>query len=251
MGRASVLGTAASAIVYLLVTAVVMGLVPHHALVGNGAPFVTALDTMFPHGMWAGKAIAAVAVVSGIGCLNGWVLVSAEVSRAPADDGLFPRPFRWTDRNGSAWFGIVLAALLPSLLLLWRYASSSGLTVYTYLVDLDVVAVSIPYLFSACAQLTYLVSRRRPVQGWLLARDLLICGAAALFSMWITFASGYQAVYQALVLMLAGIILYAFLNARRERVGQIPEPVDNPPDDPAAPAPADTQRERAAGQGEM
>jgi hypothetical protein len=33
-------------------------------------------------------------------------------------------------------------------------------------------------------------------------------------------------------------ILYAFLNARRERLGQIPEPVDNPPDDPAAQPPA-------------
>ena len=38
-----------------------------------------------------------------------------------------------------------------------------------------------------------------------------------------------------------------FLNARRERLGQIPEQADNPPDDTAAPAPADTQRERAAG----
>ena len=213
-----------------------VGRVPHHALVRNGAPFVTALDTMFPPGTWAGKAIAAVAVVSGIGCLNGWVLVSSEVARAPADDGLFPRPFVWTDRHGSAWFGIVLAALL----LLWRYASSSGLTVYTYLVDLTVVTVALPYLFSACAQLTYLVSRRRPVQGWLLARDLLIAGASVLFSLWVTFASGYQAVYQAVVILLAGIVLYAFLNARRERSGQIPEPVDNPPDDPAAPAPADT-----------
>jgi basic amino acid/polyamine antiporter, APA family len=247
VGRASILGTAASAIVYLLVTAVVIGLVPHHALVGNGAPFVTALDTMFPHGTWAGKAIAAVAVVSGIGCLNGWVLVSSEVARAPADDGLFPRPFGWTDRHGSAWFGIVLAALLPSLLLLWRYASSSGLTVYTYLVDLTVVAVALPYLFSACAQLTYLVSKRRPVQGWLLARDLSIAGASALFSLWVTFASGYQAV----VVVLAGIVLYAFLTARRERSGQIPEPVDNPPDDPVGPAPADTQPEPAAGKGEM
>jgi APA family basic amino acid/polyamine antiporter len=36
-----------------------------------------------------------------------------------------------------------MAALLPSLLLLWRYASGSGLTVYTYLVDLDVVAVAV------------------------------------------------------------------------------------------------------------
>jgi hypothetical protein len=48
----------------------------------------------------------------------------------------------------------------------------------------------------------------------------------------------------------AGIVLYAFLNARRERLGQIPEPADNPPD-AAAPAPADTRRERAAGKGEM
>jgi APA family basic amino acid/polyamine antiporter len=229
-----VLGTAASAIVYLLVSAVVMGLVPHHALVGNGAPFVTALDTMFPHGTWAGKLIAAVAVVSGLGALNGWMLVSSEVSRAPADDGLFPRPFSWTDRNGSAWFGLVMAALLPSLLLLWRYASSSGLTVYTYLIDLDVVAVAVPYLFSACAQLTFLVSRRRRVQGWLLARDLMVSGVSVLFSLWVTFASGYQAVYQALILVLAGIVLYAFLNARRERLGQIPEPADNPPDDTAA-----------------
>jgi hypothetical protein len=47
-------------------------------------------------------------------------------------------------------------------------------------------------------------------------------------------ASGYQAVYQALILVLAGIILYAFLNARRERLGQIPEPADNPSGDTAA-----------------
>ena len=83
------------------------------------------------------------------------------------------------------------------------------------------------------------------MQSWLLARDLLVCGVSVLFSMWVTFASGYQAVYQALILVLAGIVLYAFLNARRERLGQIPEPADDPPDDTAAPAPAETQRERA------
>jgi APA family basic amino acid/polyamine antiporter len=78
------------------------------------------------------------------------------------------------------------------------------------------------------------------------ARDLLICGVSVLFSMWVTFASGYQA----LILVLAGIVLYAFLNARRERIGQIPEPADNPPDDTAAPGPADSQPVRAAGKGE-
>jgi hypothetical protein len=40
----------------------------------------------------------------------------------------------------------------------------------------------------------------------------------------------YAAVYQALVLVLFGIILYAFLNARREDCGEIPRAADNPAD---------------------
>ncbi len=111
-----------------------------------------------------------------------------------------------------------MAALLPSVLMLWRYTSSSGLTVFTYLVDLSVVTVAIPYLFSACAQLSYLVSRRRRVHGWLLTRDLSITTAAVLFSLWVTFASGYAAVYQAMVVVLAGVILYAFIKARKDRL---------------------------------
>jgi len=237
VGRASIYGTAASAILYVLVSAAVMGLVAHKALVNNGSPFVNAFQNMFSQGAWAGKFIAAVAVVSGIGALNGWTLIVTETSRAIAQDDLFPRPFAWTDRNETAWFGIVVGTLLPSLLMLWRYTASSGLTVFTYLVDLTVVTVAIPYFFSAIAQLTYLVSQRRKVQGWALARDLTVAGTSVLFSMWVTFASGYQVVYQAFVVVLVGLILYAFLNARRQRLGEAAEPVDNPVAAEADPAP--------------
>ena len=188
----AVLCATASALVYVAVTAVIMGLVPHHALAGDTAPFVTAFGTIFTHGAWAGKLVAALAVVSGIGALNGWTLVTTEVSRAAAQDGLFPRAFAWTDRKDTAWFGIVLAALLPSALMLWSYTTATGLTVFTNLVALTVVTVAIPYLFSACAQLTYLVSRRRRVQGWALARDATIAGIGVLFSLWVAFAAGYR-----------------------------------------------------------
>ena len=60
---------------------------------------------------------------------------------------------------------------------------------FTDLVDLTVVTVAIPYLFSACAQLAFMVSGRRPVRGWLLARDLLVAGASMLFSMWVNFSA--------------------------------------------------------------
>jgi basic amino acid/polyamine antiporter, APA family len=224
VGRASLLGTGLSAILYLATAAAVMGLVPHRELITSTAPFVTAFGTIFAQGAWAGKLVAALAVVSGIGALNGWTLVTTEVSRAAANDGLFPRQFAWTDQKDTAWFGIVAAALLPSLLMLWSYTTRTGLTVFTELVDLTVVMVAIPYLFSACAQLAYLVSRRRRVRGWLLARDLAIAGAGALFSAWVTFAAGYQSVYQALILVFAGIVLYAFLKARRENAGQVAGP---------------------------
>ena len=39
-----------------------------------------------------------------------------------------------------------------------------------------------------------------------------------------TFASGYQVVYQALIVLMAGLILYPFLKARRERLGETPAP---------------------------
>ena len=55
--RASVLGTVASALLYVLVTAVVMGLVAHHTLVNTGSPFVNAFQTMFPHSAWAGSCL--------------------------------------------------------------------------------------------------------------------------------------------------------------------------------------------------
>lgn len=226
VGRASVLGTAAAGILYLVVTAAVMGLVPHDQLVDNGAPFVDAFETMFGQAGWVGKLVALIAVISGIGALNGWTLVTAEMPFAAAQDGLFLPQFAKTFRDGTPWFGIVVSTAVASALMAFAYSGNTGLTVFTYLVGLSVVTVAIPYLFSACAQLAYLVSRRRRVNGWALTRDLSIAGSGVLFSLWVTFAAGYQAVYQALVLVLIGIPIYAFLKARRERLGQVTEPTE-------------------------
>jgi basic amino acid/polyamine antiporter, APA family len=228
VGRASVLGTAASGLLYIAVTAAVMGLVSHHALSGNGAPFVDAFQTMFGHAAWVGKIVAATAVVSGIGALNGWTLVTAEMPWAAAKDGLFVPQFAKTYRDGTPWFGILVSTAVASVLMAFAYSTKTGLTVFTYLVGLSVVTVAIPYFFSACAQLAYLVSGRRVVNGWRLARDLSIATASVLFSLWVAFTSGYQAVYQAMLLLLIGIPIYAFLKARRERLGMVAAPKELP-----------------------
>jgi APA family basic amino acid/polyamine antiporter len=227
VGRASVIGTAASGLLYVAVTAAVMGLVPNEDLVNDGAPFVAAFDAMFDGG-WIGKLVALTAVISGLGALNGWTMITAEMPYAAAKDGLFLQSFAKESRRGVPWFGIVASTIVASLLMAWSYSGETGLKVFTYLVYLSVVTVAIPYFFSACAQLTYLVSRRRAVNGAALVRDLAVAGIGASFSLWVTFASGYQSVYQAMLLLLLGIPVYAFLKARRERLGQVEEPIDVP-----------------------
>ncbi|MDQ1686595.1 MAG: basic amino acid/polyamine antiporter, family [Frankiaceae bacterium] len=231
VGRASVIGTGLAAILYVVVTAAVMGLEPHDQLVKDGAPFVAAFQSMFGDAWIVGKLVAAVAVISGLGALNGWTLITAEMPYAAATHDLFPRAFLRRNRQGALSFGIVVGAAVPSLLMAYSYSGlETGLTVFTYLVTLSVVTVAIPYFFAACAQLSYLVSRRRQVHGWMLTRDLAIAGASVLFSLWVTAASGYQAVYQALIGILIGLPIYAFLKARKEREGTAPEPIDLHPD---------------------
>jgi len=226
VGRASAYGTLASAILYVAVTAAVMGLVPHAALVDDGTPFVAAFDSMFDGASWVGKLVALTAVISGLGALNGWTMVTAEVPFAAAKDGLFLSSFAKTSRRDVPWFGIVASTAVASLLMAWSYSGETGLKVFTYLVYLSVVTVAIPYFISACAQLAYLISRRRIVSGRRLVRDLAVAIVGGMFSLWVTFASGYQSVYQAMLLILVGLPLYAFLKARRERLGQVDEPID-------------------------
>ena len=230
VGRASVIGTAAAGLLYIAVTAAVMGLVPHDQLVSDGAPFVAAFQAMFSGWGWAGKFVALVAIISGIGALNGWTLVTAEMPYAAAKDGLFAHAFTKENRAGAPWFGIVASTLVASALMGWSYSSDTGLDVFTYLVGLSVVTVAIPYFISACAQLTYLVSGRRRVEGWALTRNLVIATAGGMFSMWVTFSAGYLAVYQTVLLLMIGVPIYSFLKARRERLGMVEAPIEVPSD---------------------
>ena len=226
VGRASIIGTAASGLLYVAVTAAVMGLVPHDELVDDGAPFVAAFENMFDGAGWVGKLVALTAVISGIGALNGWTMVTAEMPFAAAKDGLFHPAFAKVNRHDVPWFGILASTVVASLLMAWSYSGETGLKVFTYLVYLSVVTVAIPYFLSACAQLAYLVSGRRTVQGWALTRDLAVAIVGGLFALWVTFAAGYQSVYQSMLLLLLGVPIYALLKARRERLGQVAAPVE-------------------------
>ena len=179
--RATILGTIATAVVYLLSLTVVFGIVPSSKLASATAPFSDAANAMFG-GTWAGNVMALAVIISGFGALTGWTMICAEMPLAAASDGLFPARFKSMSRNQVPWFGIIASTALASIAMLINYLGSSGATVFTTLVLMTGITSAIPYGFSALAQLKWRWIDHQATHTPRLARDLTVAALALLFS---------------------------------------------------------------------
>ncbi|MFI9154455.1 amino acid permease [Streptomyces sp. NPDC053367] len=213
VGRATVIGTAGAALVYLLGTLAVFGTVAHDELVDSSAPFSDAVNAMFG-GSWGGWAVALAALVSMTGCLNGWTLLSAQTPYAAAKDGLFPAAFARRKR-GVPTVGVAVTVVLASLLTVYNYTAGTA-KVFEILVLVTTFTATVPYLLATAAQIFHLV-RGEQVDKARLLRDALVAAVAFGFSMWLVAGAGYAAVYQGVLFLFAGVLVYAWLAARRQR----------------------------------
>jgi len=226
--RATMLGTLGCAAVYMLGTLTVMGTVSHKALLTSTAPFSDAVNAMFG-GAWAGKAMAVVAIISGIGCLNGWTLICAEMPMAAARDRLFPKQFSSLSHREIPVFGIVVSTSLASLLVVFSYWHFEK--VFTDVLLLSVLTAVIPYLYSAAAHLYWLLVKGRAISWPHLAREIVVSTLALVFTFWMLASSGYQAVYFGIFAFFLGVPVYIWMKVQRGEYGESPViPIDYPSD---------------------
>src|SRR5690242_12936679 len=141
--RATVLGTIATAVVYMLSLIAVFGIVPTSQLASATAPFSDAVNTMFG-GTWAGNVLAVAVIISGLGALNGWIMICAEMPLAAADDGLFPASFKRISKNGVPAYGIIASTVLASVAMGVNYLGSGGASVFTTLILMTGITSAIP-----------------------------------------------------------------------------------------------------------
>jgi basic amino acid/polyamine antiporter, APA family len=228
--RATMLGTAASAVVYMLSLVAVFGIVSNHALQNSTAPFSTAVNTMFGGTFW-GNVMALVVIVSGLGALNGWTMITAEVPRAAAEDRVFPERFGWLNSRGMPAFGIVLSTALASVAMIINYLGSNGQTVFTTLVLMTGITAAIPYGFSAAAQIKWRIADQKQMDTPRFTRDMIVAVLSLVFSALFIYYSrntGHSfLVYWAPFLMtigafLAGIPVYRKQRDRMTAPGEVP-----------------------------
>jgi APA family basic amino acid/polyamine antiporter len=181
VGRATLLGTLATAVVYMLSLLAIFGILSNSELQSSSEPFSTAANAIFG-GSWAGDVMALLVIASGLGALNGWTMICAEMPLVAARDGLFPEGFKRMNKAGVPAFGIVTSTTLASVAMLLNYLGSSGSTAFTTLVLMTGITAAIPYLFSALAQLKWRWRDHKQGETPRLVRDLLVALVAIAFS---------------------------------------------------------------------
>jgi basic amino acid/polyamine antiporter, APA family len=229
--RATMLGTVATATVYVLSLTAVFGIVSNHDLQGSTVPFSTAVNHMFGGTFW-GYVMAVVVIISGLGALNGWTLVAAEMPRAAAHDGVFPERFERLNRRGSPAFGVIASTALASIAMVINYLGSNGQTVFTTLILMTGITAAIPYAFSALAQIKWRIADRKEVETPRFVRDMVVALLAVVFSAFFIYYSrntGHSFwVYWAPFLLTAGALVLGVPVYKSQRHRMSP-PGDVPP----------------------
>jgi APA family basic amino acid/polyamine antiporter len=179
--RATIFGTLATAVVYMLSLVAVFGILPTATLSEASAPFSDVVNAMFG-GTWAGDVMAVAVIISGFGALNGWTMICAEMPLAAANDGLFPERFKSISRAGVPAFGIIASTVLASIAMVINYLGSDGATVFTTLVLMTGITAAIPYGFSALAQMKWRWIDHRTIHTPRFVRDMVVAVVALVFS---------------------------------------------------------------------
>lgn len=204
--RATLLGTCIVAIVYILSTTMVMGIVPNATLAQSAAPFAEAAKAMW--GGWAGYFIAAGGAIACFGTLNGWIMMQGQLPEAVANDGLFPRLLANRSRWDTPAASLIISSIIVSFLVAMNY--SRGLVqLFTFSIRVSTLSTLIPYLFSVLAEwmLCRSAHRTKTLGLW----DSTLAFLAFVYTIWAIIGIGQQAVYWGFLLLLLGLPLYVWL----------------------------------------
>lgn len=195
--RASMLGTALTGLLYIIVCSGIVMLLPRESLQASSSPFALFFDTYVGHG--SALIVSAFAAIAAIGALNAWVLMVGEVPLGMARAGLLPRWFGKVNQRDAPVRVLLLSSVLASLLVLAN-ASKSLSGIFEFIALLTTCAALWLYIAICIASLL---------------RGITVVPAALglIFTLWAMWSAGLDASGLSLLLMLTAVPIY-FLRFR-------------------------------------
>ena len=200
-------GTLGAAVIYIVSTNVIAGIVPNLELANSTAPFGLAFAHMFNDTI--GKVIMGLMVMSCFGSLLGWQFTIAQVFKSSAEEGYFPAFFKKVTSKDAPIVGMVTITALQTLLSLMTISPSLNKQ-FNVLVDLAVVTNVIPYLLSMAALAVLLKAENVAPQKY--KTTVFVAFIGSLYSIYALYAAGEQAMLYGSIVTFVGWTLYGFVS---------------------------------------
>jgi arginine:agmatine antiporter len=202
---ATLIGLTLAAVVYMLSSTVIMGIIPNEQLRESHAPFAEAARLAI--GTAGAIIISVCAVLKSVGSLGGWMLLVGQSAKAAADDGMFPRVFARLNGNGVPGVGLIIVAVLMTIVL-FATMSPTIADQFNHIVDLAVILIIVPYVYAAVAMVKVVHDEGLPRSTFVLYKWIAL--AAVVYCLWAVFGGDPETVVHALVALLISVPLYPF-----------------------------------------
>ena len=200
-------GTLGAAVIYIVSTNVIAGIVPNLELANSTAPFGLAFAHMFNETV--GKVIMGLMVMSCFGSLLGWLFTITKVFTSSAEEGYFPAFFKKVTSKDAPVVGMITITALQTLLSLMTISPSLNKQ-FNVLVDLAVVTNVIPYLLSMAALAVLLKAENVAPQKY--KTTVFVAFIGSLYSIYALYAAGEQAMLYGSIVTFIGWTLYGFVS---------------------------------------
>jgi arginine:agmatine antiporter len=202
---ATLMGLGLSAVVYLLSSSVIMGIIPNAELQKSHAPFAEAARLAV--GTWGMVVISLCAILKSVGSLGGWMLLVGQSAKAAADDGMFPTAFARLNRHGVPGRGLVIVGVLMTIVL-FATMSPTLAGQFNRIIDLAVILAVVPYIYASVALVKVVYDRRLPAKTFQAFKWIAI--AAVGYCLWAVKGGDPSTVVNAMVALLLSVPLYPF-----------------------------------------
>lgn len=212
---ACLVGTGFAAVVYMLSTAVIQGIVPNLALANSHAPFGLAFATLFSP--WVGQAVSMLAILACLGSLLGWQFTLGQVAKSAAEIGMFPKIFGSVTKNDVPVKGLLVILGMQTLISLLTISPDLNQQ-FTAVVNLAVFNNVVPYLLSLTALAVIMKKNNVDKKSFMI--NMIIVSIALIYTMYSIFSLGETAVFWGCLIMLTGYLVFGV------RANHITDPVE-------------------------
>jgi putrescine:ornithine antiporter len=206
---ACLFGTLGAAVIYILSTTVIQGIVPNLELAQSTAPFGLVFAKMF--NPFVGQIVMALAVIACIGSLLGWQFTMGTTAKTASDDAMFPGVFSRLNGMGAPVTGMIILCGIQTLFA-FSTISPTLAEQFSALVNLSVVTNVIPYILALSA-LAVMMQQNNVPEGKV-RMTLFISTIGMLYSAYAVYSAGMEAVFGGMIAMVAAFIIWAFISPR-------------------------------------